>query len=167
MAEKDTVFSSRIKYNGVFSFKDFYKFCYDWLSQETGLHISENKYSEKIIGDSKKIDVEWTGKKQITDYFLFEAKITMKTTELINVEISEKGAKVQTNKGSIEIQIKSMLVKDYKGKFETSAFKKFLRSCYEKWVIPSRIGEYEQKVSGESDEFISQAKTYLDLEGKK
>jgi len=38
------------------SFKDLYQFCYDWLSQETGLVISEKKYSEKISGDSKRVD---------------------------------------------------------------------------------------------------------------
>ena len=50
MAEKDTVFSSTVKYKGIFSFRDFYKFCYEWLTEETGLNpFSEEKYSEKIF----------------------------------------------------------------------------------------------------------------------
>lgn len=63
MVEEETVFSSKVSYNGIFSFKDFYKFCYDWLTEETGLEISEGKYSEKLSEDVKNIDIEWTGEK--------------------------------------------------------------------------------------------------------
>ena len=167
MSEKETIFSSKIKYNGVFSFTEFYKFCYEWLSDETGLSIHEDKYGEKLMGDSKEIEVEWTGEKKMTDYFKFEAKITIKVKDLTKVEANQGGAKVQMNKGSVEVGIKGNLVRDYEGKFETTAFKKFLRSIYEKWVIASRIEHYEDKIIGSCDEFLSQAKAYLDLEGKR
>ena len=49
VGETDTVFSSMIKYNGIFSFPEFYKFCYDWLKEETGFEkLIENKYEEKL-----------------------------------------------------------------------------------------------------------------------
>jgi hypothetical protein len=167
MAEKDTIFSSKIKYGGIFSFSDFYKFCYDWLTEETGIGISEDKYAEKLEGDSKNIDVEWSGSRKITDYFKFEVKVKFKVVGLTKVELTQDGAKIKTNKGGIEVGIKGVLIRDYEGKFETTAFKKFLRSIYEKWVITSRIDEMEDKVSSNCDEFLSQAKAYLDLEGKK
>ncbi|MCK4647723.1 hypothetical protein KAT24_02230 [Candidatus Pacearchaeota archaeon] len=167
MAEKDTIFSSKIKYQGIFSFKDFYAFCYDWLTEETNLEIAEDKYSEKISGESKNIDIEWTGIRKLTDYFKFEAKIKFKVIGLAEVEIQEGSTKIKTNKGSVQIDIKGILVRDYEGKFEHTAGKKFLRSIYEKWVIPSRIIEYENKIAGDCDEFLNQAKAYLDLEGKK
>lgn len=167
MVEKDNIFSSKIKYNGVFSFADFYKFCYDWLDQETGLDISEDKYGEKLKGDSKEIDVEWTGTRKVTDYFKFEVKVKFKILNLTNVEIAQGNAKTKTNKGSVEVATKGNLLRDYQGKFETSAFRKFLRSLYEKWIITSRIDQFEEKLIGDCDEFLSQAKAYLDLEGKK
>jgi len=43
MVEKETVFSSKIRYNGFFSFSDFYNFCHSWLTEETGLDIAETK----------------------------------------------------------------------------------------------------------------------------
>jgi hypothetical protein len=167
MAEKETIFSSKVKYKGIFSFKDFYKFCYEWLTQETGLVISEDKYSEKITGDSKDISVVWSGGKNMTDYFKFEAKIGMEIKGMTKVELEQKGVKTQTNKGEIEIKISGVLSKDYQGKFETNAYKKFMRAIYERWVIPSNILEYQGKIAGACDEFLSQAKEYLDLEGKK
>jgi len=167
MTEEDIIFSSKIKYSGIFLFEDFYRFCYDWLTEETGLIISEDKYVEKLSEDSKNIDVEWTGTRKITDYFKFESKIAFKVLGLTKVELTQDDRKVKTNQGSVEIKIKGILVKDYEGKFERSYFRKFLRSIYEKWVITSRIEQMEEKIIGDCDEFLSQSKAYLDLEGKK
>jgi len=166
MPEQDTIFSSKIKYDGIFSFNDFYKFCYDWLKEETGLMISEDKYVEKLEGESKKIDVEWNGSKKVTDYFKFKVKVTMKIIGLTKVELMKDNLKIKTNKGSVEVGVKGILIRDYQGKFETTPFLKFLRSIYEKWVITARVTEFEDKLAGDCDEFLSQAKAYLDLEGK-
>ena len=167
MPEKETIYSSKISYNGIFSFKDFYKFCYEWLRDETGLDLLEDKYSEKIEGPVKNIDVDWTGKRKLTDYFKLEAKISFSVKGLSEVEMNQGGAKVKTNKGSIVVSIKGTLVRDYLGRFETTAFKKFLRGVYEKYVIQSAIEEYQGKIADYCDTFLNQAKAYLDLEGKK
>lgn len=167
MAEKETVFSSKIKYNGILSFKDFYKFCFDWLEEETGLDMEESVYNEKISGSSKEVRVEWKGKDKMTDYFRFDIKVEFLVLGLSEVEVEHEGTKIKTNKGSVEVKVKGILVRDYDGKYETSAFNKTLRAIYEKWVIPSRIDEYEGKIAGACDEFLGQAKAYLDLEGKR
>ena len=167
MPEKDTIFSSKIKYDGIFLFKNFYKFCYDWLVEETGLDIAEHKYSEKLTGNSKNIDIEWAGERKVTDYFKFEIKVVFQIINLTEVELNQNNAKIKTNKGSVNLSVKGNLIRDYDGKFEKDAFRKFLRSIYEKWVITSRIDQMEEKLIGDCDEFLSQAKAYLDLEGKK
>jgi len=167
MAEKEIKFSSSVKYEGIFLFKDFYKFCYDWLNDETGLDISEDKYKEKLKGNSKELEIKWTGTKKVTDYFKFEIKADFEIKDLVNVEIKQGDAKIKTNKGSVQIKVKGTLIRDYQGKFERTSFQKFFRGIYEKWVIPSRIEQFEDKLVEECDEFLSQAKAYLDLEGKK
>lgn len=167
MSESETIFSSKVKYNGIFPFSDFYRFCYDFLEDELGLDISEDTYSEKLSGDSKNIDIKWTGTRKVTDYFKYKIKVSFRILGLTNVEMVKDGVKIKSNKGGVEIKIKGDLIRDYQGKFEINAFNKFLRSIYEKWVIPSRIDEYEGKLAGDCDEFLAQAKAYLDLEGKK
>ncbi|MAH03222.1 hypothetical protein CMI39_00340 [Candidatus Pacearchaeota archaeon] len=167
MPEKETIFSSKVEYSGVFQFSDFYNFCYNWLTDEMGLDISEDKYEEKLSGDTKTIEIEWTGEKEVTDYFKFEFKVKFKLTGLKKVEINQEGKKIETNKGKIKITAKGNLVRDYKGKFETTAFKKFLRSIYEKWVISSRIEQFQGDIFKNGDDFLAQAKSYLDLEGKR
>lgn len=165
--EKETVFSSQITYHGIFSFKDFYRFCYDWLTEEIGMQIIEDKYSEKLAGDEKNIEVRWRCEKKITDYFRFDATVTFNVSSLKKIEITNGGQKVETNKGGISIKIEGILVRDYLGKFETSAFNKFLRGVYEKWVITSRLEEFKERIINDSDEFLLQGKAYLDLEGKR
>ncbi len=167
MAEKDKVFESKIKYGGIFSFSDFYKFCYDWLTEEAGLNLEEVKYVEKLAGDSKDIEIEWSGWKKVTDYFKFDMNIKFKIQKMTNVELVKDGAKISTNKGSVEIKVKGTLVKDYNSKFESSSFQKFLRGIYEKWVISSRVEDYEGKLFSDCDDFLAQAKSFLDLEGKR
>lgn len=167
MAEKDTIFSSKVKYEGIMDFKEFYKFCYQWLAEEMGLDIVEDKYAEKISGDSKNIKVDWTGTRKVTDYFKFSVSVKFEVLNLVNVEITQDGKKIKMNKGSVEVKVKGTLVRDYEGKFEKTATRKFMRSIYEKWVIKSRIEEYEGKLVADCDEFLAQAKAFLDLEGKK
>ncbi len=165
--EEETIFTSKIKYRGIFSFKDFYQFCYDWLTEESGWDIMETEYDEKLTGDTKNINIEWKFSKKVTDYFKFKGSVKFKILGLANIEIMQGGAKVKTNNGGIEVKIKSILQRDYQGKFDRSAYKKFLRGIYEKWVIPSRIEEFEGRLATISDTFLGQAKSFLDLEGRK
>ena len=167
MPEKDVIFSSSMKYKGPFDFKDFYKFCYDWLVEETELLLAESKYNEKIVGEGKDIDIEWNGYRKLTDYFKFDVKVKFKIIQLKKVEINQNGKKIQIDHGEIRTTIKGTLTRDWKGKFETSAFRKFIRSIYEKYIIESRIDQFEEKIIVDSDEFLNQAKAYLDLEGKR
>jgi len=167
MAEKEDIFSSKMKYDGILDFPAFYKFDYLWLSEEKNFTLRETAYKEKIKGDSKDINIEWKGFLKVTDYFKFEIKVEFKIIELKDVELVKNGTKVKMNKGSVEVKIKGTLVRDYEGKFEKSATQKFMRSIYEKWIIPSRVDEYEGKIAEICDEFLSQAKAFLDITGKR
>jgi len=167
MAEKERIFSSSIKYRGIFSFKDFYKFCYDWLTEETGMDVAETKYEEKLSGDEKEVKVEWIGTDKVTDYFKFEAKVVFEIKNMKEVEIVQGGAKIKTNQGGVKTSVKGTLIRDYEGKFEKNAFQKFSRGIYEKWVIHSRVEQFEEKLIRDLDEFLAEAKSFLDLEGKK
>ncbi len=167
MAEEEQVFSSKVKYDGIFTFKDFYKFCYQWLTEETNLSdFEEGKYAEKLAGETKDIDVEWTGQRKLSDYFKEKIKVAITIKRLSQARKKVGGAEVDTNKGSVEIKVKGILVKDYQGKFEMTGFRKFLRATYEKYVIPSTVKALQGKVASDCDEFLGQAKAFLDIEGR-
>ena len=167
MVEKNVVFSSKIKYEGIFSFADFYKFCYDYITEELDFGVAENEYSEKLKGDTKELAIEWEGEIKITDYFKYVIKVNFLIFNLANIEVQQEGKKKKTNKGILSVAVKGTMVSDYDGKYETSPMLRFFRGVYEKWIIPSKIEQIEEKLISDCDDFLSQAKAYLALEGKK
>lgn len=166
MAEKDTIFSGKIKQKGIFNFKDFYAFAYDWLVEE-GYKLTEKVYSEEIIGDSKKIDIEWEAKKKISDYFRFVIQARWVIIGLRNIEVQREGQKIKMNSGQVEIKVRGILVKDYEHRWEDKPIWKFLRGIYDRYIIRSRIEQYEEKIKNEVEEFIAQCKSYLIIEGQR
>lgn len=166
MAEKDTVFSSKLKQTGIFNFKDFYEFTYDWLTDEN-YTVIEKKYTEKISGDAKDIEIKWESIKQVSDYFQFVIKMHWRILGMKTVEAQKGDKKVKSNTGLLEIKFAGVLVKDYENRWETNAFMKFLRGIYDKYIIRGRIEDYEGKVYSEIQELINQCKAFLVLESKR
>ena len=105
--------------------------------------------------------------KKFTDYFKFEIKVEFHILAMTEVELNQGGQKIKSNKGEIKTTVKGILIKDYDGKYDTSAFKQFLRGIYEKFIISSRVKEFEDKVAGYCDDFLEQSKAWLDIEGRK
>ena len=103
----------------------------------------------------------------MTDYFQFKMKVKFDLKMLKTVEIVKNGKKIKTNDGEVKVDVKGILVRDYQSKFEKTASLKFLRSIYEKWVIPSQIEQFEDKIFGDCDEFLAQAKSWLDMAGNR
>lgn len=167
MTEKNVVFSSKIGYDGIFSFPDFYKFCYGFLSDDLGFLTIEDAYKEKISGDAKELEVKWKSTNKIDDYFMHEIKIEFRIFNMKNIEVEKEGGRKKMNKGIVEIKVKGTVITDYRGEYTTSPVRRFMRNVYEKWIIPSRIEKVEEKLFGDCDEFLKQAKAYLDLEGKR
>ncbi len=164
MSEKDTIFSGKIKHNGLFDFKELYRFCYVWLT-DYGYSVTEKKYSEKAKPDgSKDLEIEWEAKKKISDYFRFIIKITWRIIAMTKTEAEYEGKKVKMEKGDLEISFKAVLEKDYEHRWESSPFLKFLRSVYDRYIIKGRIKDYEDRLTEEVDELIAQAKSFLALE---
>ncbi len=166
MSAKDDVFERLIKYDGVFNFRGLYSFCHGFLDEELGLDPDETEYEEKLDGQAKEIKFTWEGSKKLTDYFKFKIKIKFEISQLTKVDIQQGAKKISTNKGSVKIKTVGTIEKDYSDKFSSSSTQMFMRSIYEKWVIPSRVGAMEDKIAGDCADFVNEAKAYLDLEAK-
>jgi hypothetical protein len=165
MVEKDNVFKGKIKNTGLFDFKEFYRFCYTWLVDE-GYFLVEKSYSEKVGATGKEIEIEWNATRKVSDYFRNNLKIKWRILGMTNVEVDDNGKKLKMNKGQVEISVDAVLEKDWEHRWENSAFLKFLRGMYDRYIIRSRIEQYEVKIFAEGDEFLAQAKSFLAIEGK-
>lgn len=165
MVEKDTVFNGKLKQKGIFNFKEFYEFLYDYLYNEN-YDVFETKYSEKITGDSKNIEIEWKATKEISDYFRFEIHSRWLITGLKKVNVKKDGQEISMDSGTIEIKFIANLQKDYENRWESNAFMKFLRGVYDRYVIRTRTDDYELMLFRDINEFIAQIKSFLAIEGQ-
>ena len=80
--------------------------------------------------------------------------------------MQKNGTKLKMNKGYIEIKFSAILEKDYEHRWEDTAFIKFLRGVYDRYIIKGRIDSYEDKLMDEVDEVVVQTKSFLAIEGK-
>ncbi len=165
MVEKDIVFKGKIKHKGIFDFKELYRFCFTWLVDKE-YWVVEKSYSEKVNPNGKEVEIEWDAKRKISDYFRFNLKVNWRILGMKDVEVEKDGTKLTLNKGQPEISVSAVLEKDYEHRWEGSAFLKFLRGLYDRYIIRGRIEKYEEKIYSEADEFLAQVKAFLALEGK-
>ena len=167
MSELDKLFTSKIKNKGIFSFKDTYNIAYEWLVDE-GYDINEKVYKETVgAGGAKEIEIEWVAYRKISDYFRFLIKINWHILGMTDVEVEIDGVKQKMNQGQLVLTISTILEKDWAGTWENKPLFKFLRTFYDRYLIPSRLEKYEGKLLGEMDEFIAHLKSFLALSVKK
>lgn len=162
MSEKEEVVKEKIASSGIFDFSTVYSFMHSWL-KERQHGVNEEKYSEKISGNLRDIDIEWKVKKKLSDYFNAEYKIEFKVSGLTEVEVEIDGERKNMNKGKIEIKIGGKLVKDPDGKWETSPFSRFMRDIYNKYIIPTRVDSMEDQVANTARNLKEEVKALLEM----
>ncbi len=167
MADKELLIKETVEHTGVFSFSGLYSFIHSWLKDQEGYGVVEGKYVEKVSGNTKEINVDWTASKVMGDYFKVELGITLKASDLTDVEVESDGKKKRMNKGKVSVDIKGTLIKDYKSQWEEKPMNKFLRDVYNKYIIPQRIDGMEGKVMGDVKGLKEKVKNYLELSGKR
>jgi len=166
MVEKDRIIEQKVAYDGIFDFKETYSFLYTLLID--GEYIVEEKsYSEKSKPDSKEIEVSWDAKRKVTDYVRYHLKISWRILGLKEIEVMRDGKKIKANSGKLEIKIAGFLETDYENKWEATAFFRFLRGVYDKFIINTTLEKYEDGLFEEVEESVNQMKTFLVLEAKR
>ena len=166
MGEKELVIKEKVEHSGLLDFQAFYGYAHSWLKEED-YGVIEEKYSEKVSGNSREITVEWKGTKKLSDYFKIELGIKMEVKELVPVEVEIDGKKQKMQKGKLSVEMKGTLVKDPDNKWESSASMRLMRDWYNKYIIPSRVDSMEGKVDDDVKDFKEQLKSFLELSGKR
>jgi hypothetical protein len=167
MAQKDLILKEKVEHEGLFDFKGLYRYAHSWFRDEGYGGVNEEKYSEKIDGNEKEIEIEWKAEKGLSDYFKLEMKLKFKISKMSDVEVQINGDKKEMNKGKVEIEIKGTLIRDPDNKWEVGPMYRFLRDTYNKYIIPGRVDSMNGRVEDDVQGFKEQVKAYLDLTGKK
>ncbi len=167
MVEKDTIIKEEFRYDGIADFKRFYEYAHNWLKDEDYI-VYEEKYEEQLKGDAKELRIKWTCNKKITDYFRIALELKWQLLNMREVEVEIDGKKKKMNKFSeLKINIKGVLEKDYSSKWGAGGFNKFLKEMYDKYLIPKRSEEMENKVIEIVQNFKEEMKAYLELTARR
>ncbi len=167
MVDKKEVIKEKVDNTGIFNFRDFYGLAYNWLKERENYGVIEDKYSESLSGNSKTIEIVWKATKDLSDYFKIEIEVKMKVSNLTDVEVEIDGKTKRTNRGNINVEIKGILVRDAESRWDVAPFYRFLRDVYDKYVIPHRIKDFEQKVITDIIIFKEELKAFFEIEGKR
>lgn len=167
MAEKDQIIKEKLDHSGIFNFAELYSFMHDFL-KDSLCGVNEEKYSEKVAGSARDITFEWKATRKLGDYFKIEHTIMVVVTGMTDVEVEIDKKKKKMNKGKIAVEIKGVLIKDYKNYWsEANPILKFLRETYDKFIIPKRVDSMENKIEKDVRDFKDEIKAYLELTGKR
>ena len=167
MVEYDKVYDEKVKFSGIFDFKELYRIAYNWLT-DSEFWIEERKYAEKINPNGKEITIMWYARRKISDYFRFQFKIEWTILRMTSVEITdEDGNKLRMNKGDLELKITAIIEKDYENRWEANAFFKFIRGSYDRFVVRNRIEKYEDKIVEELIDYVATLKSFLNIEARR
>jgi len=154
----------KVKWKGIFDFNDLYRKMKFWLDfQGYGnekSNFKEEKYIERIKGNSKNLEIRWKGEKNVSDYFSFVITITFLVIGLSEIEIENEGKKLPMNKGEVEIKFTAELVKNRSGKWKKDSW---LRSFYERFVVRDRIENYKIELYKKLYSFHDEVKAYLEI----
>jgi hypothetical protein len=140
---------------------EFYKTLYKWFSNN-GYDFQETEYKEKR-DEGKNIKIKWYAEKKIDDYvkYVIETKFNIQNIE--EVIVKKKDKKVKLVKCNTEIDFVAYLLKDYENVWTKSAFVKFYREFYDRFIIGSRLGKQEQELKEEVDKIVYEIKSFLNL----
>jgi hypothetical protein len=166
MQEKLTIVPGiKVKWKGIFSMDGLYKNIKFWLDYQgygnQDKTFQEEKYVERIKGESKQLEIRWVARKDVSDYFSFVIQIAFFVLGLKDVEIEKDGKKIKTQAGEIEIRIKSHILTDRSKKWGES--KGMFQSIYEKFIIADRIDDYKINLYSKTYAMQDEIKSYLTM----
>lgn len=160
MADEIVAKDVKIKRKGIFDMEQVYKKIKQWFDSRGYSEFKEMKYIERIKPNGKQLEIVWEAKKEVSDYFTNNIRLTFLVIGLNKIEIEKEGQKIPMNNGELELIFNATLVKNAKEKFkEDGAMKKI----YESYIVKDRIEEYKIDLYDNIYGLVNEVKLMLEL----
>jgi hypothetical protein len=165
MKESISVVSMKTKGKGVFDMAELYQNMKFWLdfqgygnAEQT---FQEEKYVERIKGDSKQIEIRWRADKIFNDYVSYTIGITFFIIGLKDVQIEKDGKKIGSNKGEVEIRFNAKLNLDWKNKWKSNS----IQSLYNNFIIRDKIESHKTDLYNKTYTLYDEVKKFFEMYG--
>ncbi len=166
MQEKLTIVPGiKVKWKGVFSMSDLYKHIKMWLDYQgygnEDKTFQEEKFVQRMKGDTQQLEIRWYAQKDISDYFAFVIKMGFFVLGLKDVELEQDGKKIKTQAGEVEIRISSHVLTDRQKKWGEK--KGAFQTIYEKFIISNRLDDYKTNLYSKTYALQDEIKNFLTM----
>ena len=159
MPEKDYVASPvKIGYSGVLALNDLYKVMQNWFKlYKYKVKELDHKVSRGEGGSD--IYLKWAADKKMSDYL----KFTIETEIFVNnmVEVESKKTKKKLARCDLRVIVQGYIAKDIEDVWTGKAFLKFMREAYDRFVIGSKMEEYEKELLGDVRKFVNEVEAFI------
>lgn len=145
MEETTIVPLTRVKYNGIFNFSDFYRVMYNVFTS-LGYAVDETKYRLKEKQTGNEVEIIWDNIKKVDDYSRFKITVNIFIAGLRDVEIQKGNAKMGSNQADIDIMIKAVIQTDYMDRWETHPILKFLKAIYDRYLYKPTFETWKTRI---------------------
>ncbi len=136
---KNEKYSAKLRYEGIVDMEAFFQLIKNWLS-DRHFEFHEKAHKKKPMERGFEYEVEMYGKRKETDYVIFMVNVYIHAFFTEDVEIVENGIKKKMQKaGTMIVEVWPTMILDWQNRWETSAFKKKLRSFFHKYIIKTYI----------------------------
>jgi len=163
MSEKKLVIDQlKLTYEGLFDLNGLWRLIDSWF-YEKGYDRWEHKNFEQILPTGKDIEIELLPWKKTTEYFKNTIRIRIKMTNVKDVEIEKKGAKLKLNKGKVMFVFDGYLESDYEHKWEGKAIFFFLRTIFDKYFLRPTTDFYEKWLVNDLYDIHGRIQRFLNL----
>lgn len=144
----------RIKKIGLIDFDRLYSEAREFFTDYHYI-FNETQHKSKDTDKGRKIDIKWTGYREVDRYAKFQIKV-----QIVMFGIKEVKGLYSTE---MYVYLDGAAILDYKNQWETSGFRSFLFKIYNKYIIRRDIiNYYFLTLSSEVNELRSKIKAALD-----
>ena len=135
MAEIPLLKEEKMKFEGVFDFKNLYRELHTGMERD-GWDVKEKRYVEKVKPgvEDKHIEIEWEVKLPIDNYTLARVDLFFELKDLVKINIEKRGVPVTVYKGIVEVKFSYTLIPDYEDKWAKDPLLKHVKRFYEKRI---------------------------------
>ena len=153
-----------VKSKGILLFDELYKKMKLWLDYQgfgdEQTTFKEERFVQRLMGDSKQLEIRWRAEKMETDYVSYVITVTFFVMGLKEVEVEREGRKMKMNTGEADLRINTMLRTNKNKKFKNGSF---LLNIYENYFMKDEIEQHKIELYKKVYSFVDEIKGLLEI----
>ncbi len=137
--------SGVLRHEGIFDHEALYKATSAW-AEDYGYHKMERDMTRKYAPDGGEYKIKWLLVRNADDYVRYEVAVEIWVWKGIEVTVEEQGKKVKRTKGTVDVIMKSKLIKNYEKDFGPTRWPQFIRQITERFFRKQLLEDHEKKL---------------------